>query len=444
MILKESANNPFRTLGLYLDCTLKQQTANAGKLHAFAMVHKQESMPTDLPELYGKINRSTESLKAAEAQLNNADERLRAALLWWPEPTEGWMTTVMDEIRATSSFQSITGNIPLSALSQPSKQKALLLKLQVCILHEKWEELASTFEQIVKSLDVLKELAHCQATAIDGSSLQQYLYGILEQHNVNIHTVSYTQQIRQLIDTSSEVSRFYDMQLIYYKLERVTEEKKLLEDISWQITNWLVRIMHGNPCPEEEFKKIRQAMQESFCCSSNMTATLEVLQRNIYQPHLHTSDNIFIPKPSYSTSQQKDNDAWITCLFYFVILPLFGIVIRACSSLLFGSSDKDEEETNSSYTITPPTYQPPKPTPPQIDEETLKRIQEISIERAKELKKERKIEWDQEFQLPPPPKIDIPEPIQDPQHKPISPSVPSIDEVTLEHINEKTKELNQE
>lgn len=439
MILKETANNPFRVLGLYQDCTLKQQTANAGRLRAFAMVNRQESLPADLTKLYGEMLRSTESLKAAEDSLNNANERLRAALLWWPEPTEEWMTTVMNEIQTAAPFHRIVGNMPLSALSQPDQQrdmKVLLMKLQVCILHEKWAELASTFEQIIKSLDVLKELTHCQAASADGSSLQQYLYGILEQNDVDIHTVSYSQQIRQLIDTGREVNCFYDMQLLYYKLEEVTEDQKLLESLSGQIVNWLVRVMHKAPCPEEEFKNICQALRDSFRCSHTALATLSALNRNIFHPYTSPDDNVFGQNLSLHTNDTDNSDIWIGCLFYFVILPFFGIVIRTCSNL-FSPSDADKQEHNSRYSVPPPSYQPLEPVPSKIDEKLLQRIHEISKEKADERAKE----WDQDIQVPPPPKIDIPEPIQKPPHyKPVEPPAPSIDEETLQRINQKVIE----
>lgn len=405
MILKETVNNPFRTLGLYLDCTLKQQTANAGKLRAFAMVHKQEILPADMPELYGETARSAESIKAAEAQLNNADERLLAALLWWPEPTEEWMEKTMEDIQEGKPFgpiaARITGATPATRDEQTA-MKALLLTLQVGLLREEWKVVVTSFEQIIKKADVLKEMAHCQASTLDGNALQQHLYGILEQAGVPIRKESYFQQISHLIEMGRDVSVFYDIQRLYYKLEEVTDDERLLTSITGRIVNWLVRVQHKNACPAEEYVDIRRAIIDSFACSSEAEDTLDALYRNIYfrQESTDAYENS-IATPIFRPGAQKkdDDDWWIGCLVYIVIYLVLAGLGRACSGI-FGTSDSGRKKHNTEYIETTPSYQPTLPPTPAIDEEQMKRINE----KLQEIERNR-----QSVPEPPSPtKVDIP------------------------------------
>lgn len=404
MILKETVNNPFRTLGLYLDCTLKQQTANAGKLRAFAMVHKQEIMPADMPELYGETARSAESIKAAEAQLNNADERLLAALLWWPEPTEEWMQAAMAEILEGKPMGFIAAHITKATRNTRDEQtamKALLLTLQAGLLREEWKEVVIAFEQIIKKLDVLKEMAHCLASTSNGNTLQQHLYGILERAGVAIRRESYLQQISHLIDTGREVSVFYDIQLLYYKLEKVTDDKRLLTSITGRIVNWLVRVQHKNACPAEEYNNIRQAITDSFQCSYNAKGTLDALYHNIYTlpEDSYTHDNIFGTPVLRPSTPKRDDDWWIGCLVYIVIYLVPAGLYRACSGI-FGTSDSGRKKHNTEYIETTPSYQPTLPPTPAIDEEQMKRINE----KLQEIERNR-----QSVPEPPSPtKVDIP------------------------------------
>lgn len=380
MILNESAHNPFRTLGLYLDCTLKQQTANAGRLRAFAMVNRQERLPADLPELYGEADRSAESLKAAEAQLNNADERLLAALLWWPESTEEWMQAAKADMLEGKPMGFIAARITKATrytCDEQTAMKALLLTLQAGLLREEWKEVVIAFEQIIKKLDVLKEMAHCQASTLNGHDLQQHLYGILERAGVAIRKESYLLQISHLIDTGREVSAFYDMQLLYYKLEEVTDDKRLLTSITGRIVNWLVRVLHKNACPAEEYNNIRQAIADSFQCSYNAKDTLDALYRNIYsQPgDSNTYDNPFGMPVFRPGTQKDDDDRWNGCLVFIVIYILPAVLYKACSGI-FGTSDSGSKQHPTEYIETTPSYQPTLPPTPTIDEEELKRINE--------------------------------------------------------------------
>ena len=322
MILKEASNNPFRILGLYSDCTLKQQAANLSKLQAFATVQKQTDMPSDMTKIYGPADRSASSLKQADEQLRNADERLLAALLWWPEPTEPWMQSVME--RAGKTRKDKLPEIP-QGLDEKSRMRALLTLLQACILQKQWDVLSDTLDNIAKNLDALKELAHCSTSTADGSQIQQYVYGLLERDGVPIRTISITQRIAYLTKNVTGIDNFRTLQLLYYQLEEVTSDAKQLQQTSDSIALWVVR--NSNDVRQKQLDDIKRILKESFQCSSGIMERLDNVSGVM-------SVSEFLEKSRAERRTQfynkKDNNNG--CIyFYFICQFLFAIFfLRTC------------------------------------------------------------------------------------------------------------------
>lgn len=82
-MIKRLSNNPFRMLGIYANSTMRDIVANKGKMSAFIKVGKQVSFPLDLTSYLGNLNRTTESVAAADSQLTIENDKLLAAQFWF-------------------------------------------------------------------------------------------------------------------------------------------------------------------------------------------------------------------------------------------------------------------------------------------------------------------------------------------------------------------------
>ena len=86
-MLKLIEANPFRTLGVYSNASLKEITANKTKLAAYSKVGKAITFPSDLQQLLGAISRTGDSILNAEHELTLPINKAKYALFWFINAT---------------------------------------------------------------------------------------------------------------------------------------------------------------------------------------------------------------------------------------------------------------------------------------------------------------------------------------------------------------------
>ena len=80
-------NNPYRQLGVYSNSPVKERVSNHNRLKAFLKVGKQVEFPLDLKTYLPPINRTSETVAQAEANLTLPKEQLRYAQFWFMKVT---------------------------------------------------------------------------------------------------------------------------------------------------------------------------------------------------------------------------------------------------------------------------------------------------------------------------------------------------------------------
>lgn len=81
--MKTIANNPFRTLGVWSNAPASDIVTNKGRMSAFIRVGRQIDYPLDIAHILGPVERTAESITAADSQITVATERLLAAQFWF-------------------------------------------------------------------------------------------------------------------------------------------------------------------------------------------------------------------------------------------------------------------------------------------------------------------------------------------------------------------------
>lgn len=82
-ILQIITGNPYRVLGVTANAPMKERVANQGKMKAFLKVGKSVSFPLDLAQVLPEVNRTTESVAAANSQLTLPKDQIKFAQFWF-------------------------------------------------------------------------------------------------------------------------------------------------------------------------------------------------------------------------------------------------------------------------------------------------------------------------------------------------------------------------
>lgn len=82
------AENPFRTLGVTSEATLKAINAAQGKMRALATIGRKVEMPLDMNDWLPRARHDAEALEAAKNTISLKADRLKAALCWFVNATE--------------------------------------------------------------------------------------------------------------------------------------------------------------------------------------------------------------------------------------------------------------------------------------------------------------------------------------------------------------------
>ena len=75
-------NNPYRTVGLLVGATAKEQTKQIKKLKMFLEAEQEPQDDFSFPTL-GNLNRTLESVEEAASKLNLDSDKINAALFWF-------------------------------------------------------------------------------------------------------------------------------------------------------------------------------------------------------------------------------------------------------------------------------------------------------------------------------------------------------------------------
>ncbi len=75
--------NPFRVIGVYSNSSIKEITANKGRITAFAKVGKTTDFPADLTSILPRLTRTVESIDEAVAKINLPNDKIKHALFWF-------------------------------------------------------------------------------------------------------------------------------------------------------------------------------------------------------------------------------------------------------------------------------------------------------------------------------------------------------------------------
>lgn len=76
-------NNPYRYLGGCSNAPIAERLANSRKMNAFLKVNKQISMPIDLSDIIGPIERNIDGVNAATSSITQPTDQLKYALFWF-------------------------------------------------------------------------------------------------------------------------------------------------------------------------------------------------------------------------------------------------------------------------------------------------------------------------------------------------------------------------
>jgi hypothetical protein len=87
MISSAITDNPFRILGVYSNATAKDIAANQGKMKAFLSIGKTPTFELDLRNILPSVNRTTDSVSKAQADLTLPQDKLQYALFWFLKAT---------------------------------------------------------------------------------------------------------------------------------------------------------------------------------------------------------------------------------------------------------------------------------------------------------------------------------------------------------------------
>ena len=82
-VLSIIGKNPYRVLGVTANAPMKERVANQGKMKAFLKVGKPVPFPMDLSQLLPEVDRTTESVAAANSQLTLPKDQIRYAQFWF-------------------------------------------------------------------------------------------------------------------------------------------------------------------------------------------------------------------------------------------------------------------------------------------------------------------------------------------------------------------------
>lgn len=76
-------NNPFRILGVWSNALANEIVTNKGRMTAFIRVGRNVDFPLDLTHVLGAVERTADTITAADSQLTVPAERLLAAQFWF-------------------------------------------------------------------------------------------------------------------------------------------------------------------------------------------------------------------------------------------------------------------------------------------------------------------------------------------------------------------------
>jgi len=148
--MKPIANNPFRTIGVYSNATLKEITANKAKLNAYLKVGKSIEFSTDLNSILSPIVRTPELIDYSLSKINLPLDKLKHAMFWFINASK------VDEI-ALNYLQ--VGDIlkAFEILDKKANYSTLLNKGIVYMIKEDYNSAIENITELIHNEDHLSE-----------------------------------------------------------------------------------------------------------------------------------------------------------------------------------------------------------------------------------------------------------------------------------------------
>lgn len=141
--MNEIRHNPFRYLGVFANATLKEQTAQATRIKAFARVGQKIDNPLRLCRLLGPLPGEEECSREAESLLAFPQNRERYAAFWFvhgPNPDEDLEAVrLLDQGRTSKA---------LSIWSRRVDKEAVQNLMVAYLVLKKWEQAVRVAQQL--------------------------------------------------------------------------------------------------------------------------------------------------------------------------------------------------------------------------------------------------------------------------------------------------------
>lgn len=143
-------NNPFRTVGVYSNATLKEIAANKAKLNAYLKVGKSVEFSTDLNSILPPIERNLEIIDHSLSKINLPLDKLKHAMFWFVNASK------VDEI-ALNHLNA--GDIPkaFEILDKKSNYSTLLNKGVVYLINKDYNSAIESLTELIHNEDHLSD-----------------------------------------------------------------------------------------------------------------------------------------------------------------------------------------------------------------------------------------------------------------------------------------------
>jgi hypothetical protein len=154
-------NNPFRTVGVYSNATLKEIAANKAKLNAYLKVGKSVEFSTDLNSILPPIERTPELIDHSLSKINLPLDKLKHAMFWFINVSK------VDEI-ALNHLNVGDVSKAFEILDKKSNYSTLLNKGIVYLINKDYNSAIENLTELIHNEDHLSDFIK----TIAGDSVQ--------------------------------------------------------------------------------------------------------------------------------------------------------------------------------------------------------------------------------------------------------------------------------
>ena len=147
------SRNPFRILGVFANDPIKTRTANIGKIRAYSKINKEIVFDTDAVGVFGTIDRSSNNVEAANAELSVKNEEAIISLFWLHRNS----TFTTETVKKLSTRQL---SKTIKEQKDTMEYSGLLNAAVLSLTYEDYEAAAQYYTIVIESrtlLDIFRE-----------------------------------------------------------------------------------------------------------------------------------------------------------------------------------------------------------------------------------------------------------------------------------------------